>query len=50
MMDQRQAFVDQKTKAQTEAVDQSYLNQNDPRMPKFAEGQENGKSFGRGKK
>tara|TARA_R100001463_G_scaffold22651_8_gene54330 strand:- start:94 stop:579 length:486 start_codon:yes stop_codon:yes gene_type:complete len=50
MMDQRQAFVNEKTRAQTEAVDQSYLNQNDPRMPKFAEGQENGKSFGRGKK
>jgi hypothetical protein len=50
MMDQRQAFVDEKTRAQTQAVDQSYLNQNDPRMPKFAEGQENGKSFGRGKK
>ena len=50
MMDQRQAFVDQKTKAQTEAVDQSYMNQNDPRMPKFAEGQENGQSFGKGKK
>ena len=50
LMDQRQAFVDQKTKSQTEAVDQSYMNQNDPRMPKFSEGQENGRSFGRGKK
>ena len=50
MMDQRQAFVNEKTRAQTEAVDQSYMNQNDPRMPKFAEGQENGQSFGKGKK
>ena len=50
MMDQRAAFVKNKTKAQTDAVDQSYLNQSDPRMPKFAEGQENGRSFGKGNK
>jgi len=50
MMDQRKAYVGEKTRAQTEAVDSSYMNQSDPRMPKFAEGQENGKSFGRGKK
>ena len=50
LMDQREAFVKDKTKAQTDAVDQSYLNQSDPRMPKFAEGQENGRSFGKGNK
>jgi hypothetical protein len=50
LMDQRRAYVNEKTRAQTEAVDSSYLNQNDPRMPKFAEGQENGRSFGKGKK
>ena len=40
----------EKTRAQTEAVDAQYMNQSDPRMPKFAEGQENGRSFGKGKK
>lgn len=50
MMDQRKAYVGEKTRAQTEAVDAQYMNQNDPRMPKFAEGQENGRSFGKGKK
>jgi hypothetical protein len=50
LMDQRQAYINNKTKAQTEAVDASFMNQNDPRMPKFAEGQENGRSFGRGRK
>jgi hypothetical protein len=49
-MDQRKAYVGEKTRAQTEAVDSSYMNQSDPRMPKFAEGQENGRSFGKGKK
>ena len=50
MMDQRSAYVNEKTRAQTEAVDAAFMNQNDPRMPKFAEGQENGRSFGKGKK
>jgi len=45
LMEQRQAYIDNKTKSQTEAVDAAYLNQNDPRMPKFAEGSE---KFGRG--
>jgi hypothetical protein len=49
-MDQRQAYINNKTQAQTEAVDASFMNQNDPRMPKFAEGQENGRSFGKGRK
>tara|TARA_R100000935_G_C2837823_1_gene169164 strand:- start:3530 stop:4000 length:471 start_codon:yes stop_codon:yes gene_type:complete len=48
VMDQRQAYIDKKTKAQTDAVDASYLSsQNDSRMPKFAEGSE---TFGRGRK
>lgn len=50
LMDQRQAYIDGKTKAQTDAVDASFMNQSDPRMPKFAEGNENGRSFGRGRK
>jgi hypothetical protein len=31
LMEQRQAYIDNKTKSQTEAVDAAYLNQNDPR-------------------
>jgi hypothetical protein len=50
LMDQRQVYIDGKTKAQTDAVDASFMNQSDPRMPKFAEGNENGRSFGRGRK
>ena len=50
LMDQRQAYINNKTQAQTEAVDASFMNQNDPRMPKFAEGQENGRSFGKDRK
>ena len=50
MMDQRAAHVNEKTRAQTEAVDAAYMNQNDPRMPKFAEGKENGRSFGKDNK
>ena len=50
LMDQRQTYSDGKTKAQTDAVDASFMNQSDPRMPKFAEGNENGRSFGRGRK
>jgi hypothetical protein len=50
LREQRAAFVKNKTKDQTDAVSQSYLNQSDPRMPKFSEGQENGRSFGKGNK
>ena len=50
LVDQRAAYVKDKTRAQTEAVDAAYMNQNDPRMPKFAEGQETGGTkFGKGK-
>jgi hypothetical protein len=51
-MEQRQAYVDKATRQQTEAVDAQYMNQNDPRMPKFAEGQETGNTgkFGKGNK
>jgi len=52
LMEQRQAYVDKATRQQTEAVDAQYMNQNDPRMPKFAEGQETGNTgkFGKGSK
>ena len=51
LMEQRQAYVDKATRQQTEAVDAQYMNQNDPRMPKFAEGQETGSTkFGKGSK
>jgi len=51
LIDQRSAYVKDKTRAQTEAVDAAYMNQNDPRMPKFAEGQETGGTkFGKGNK
>ena len=51
LIDQRSAYVKEKTRAQTEAVDAQYMNQSDPRMPKFAEGQEsNNRNFGKGKK
>ena len=49
LMDQRQAYMNDKTRQQTEAVDSQYMNQSDPRMPKFAEGNENGRRFGKGK-
>ena len=46
-MEQRQAYIDKKTQSQTDAVDAAFMNQSDPRMPKFAEGSE---SFGKGRK
>ena len=49
LMDQRQAYINEKTRQQTDAVDSQYMNQSDPRMPKFAEGNENGRRFGKGK-
>ena len=49
LMDQRQAYMNDKTRQQTDAVDSQYMNQSDPRMPKFAEGNENGRRFGKGK-
>ena len=51
LMEQRQAHIDQMTRQQTEAVDAQFMSSNDPRMPKFAEGQETGNTgkFGKGK-
>jgi len=49
LMDQSQAYMNEKTRQQTDAVDSQYMNQSDPRMPKFAEGNENGRRFGKGK-
>ena len=49
LMDQRQAYMNEKTRQQTDAVDSQYMNQSDPRMLKFAEGNENGRRFGKGK-
>ena len=47
LMDQRQAYMNEKTRQQTDAVDSQYMNQSDPRMHKFAEGNENGRRFGK---
>ena len=51
-MDQRRAHIDRATQQQTQAVDAQFMAQNDPRMPKFAEGNESGNSgrFGKGNK
>jgi len=46
-VDQRQAHYAQQAKQQAEAVDNSFLKQNDPRMPLFSE-KKSTTSFGRG--
>jgi hypothetical protein len=46
-MEQRKEYYAEKTKAQTESVDNNFMRENDPRMPLFRE--RNSKtSFGRG--
>jgi hypothetical protein len=46
-VEQRNAYVDKQTQAQTEAVDNNLMRQNDPRMPLFKE-RKSGTSFGKG--
>jgi hypothetical protein len=45
---QREAYMQGQTKAQTDAVDNSFMKDNDPRMNKFAD-KKSTTSFGRGK-
>ena len=49
MVDQRNAYYEQRTENQTEAIENNYMNQNDPRMPKFSDGRQT-TSFGKGNK
>jgi hypothetical protein len=46
-VEQRNEYVDKQTQAQTEAVDNNLMRQNDPRMPLFKE-RKSGTSFGKG--
>lgn len=46
-VEQRNTFIDKQTQAQTEAVDNNLMRQNDPRMPLFNE-RKSGTSFGKG--
>lgn len=46
-VEQRNAYVDKQTAAQTEAVDNNLMRQSDPRMPLFKE-RKSGTSFGKG--
>ena len=45
---QRKAYYENKSKQQADAVDNSFMKQNDPRMPLFAESKTT-TSFGKGK-
>src|SRR5210317_1239681 len=47
MVDQRNAYYRQKTEGQAQAVDNSFLKENDPRMPLFSD-KKSTKSFGKG--
>ena len=47
LVDQRTAYYDQQTQSQTDAVDNSLMRQNDPRMPLFNE-KKSSVSFGKG--
>ena len=49
IVDQRNAYYKQRTENQTEAIENHYMNQNDPRMPKFSDGRQT-TSFGKGNK
>ena len=46
-VEQRNAYVNQQTQAQTEAVDNNLMRQSDPRMPLFKE-RKSATSFGKG--
>lgn len=47
LVDQRNAYYNNQTQAQTQAIDNSFMRENDPRMPLFAERKSN-TSFGKG--
>ena len=47
MVDQRNAYYRKKTEGQAQAVDNSFLKENDPRMPLFSD-KKSTKSFGKG--
>ena len=47
MVDQRNAYYKQKADGQAQAVDNSFMKENDPRMPLFAD-KKSTKSFGKG--
>jgi hypothetical protein len=47
-VEQRSAYFNNQTQAQTLAIDNSFMRENDPRMPLFAERQSK-TSFGKGK-
>jgi len=47
MVDQRNAYYKQKAEGQAQAVDNSFLKENDPRMPLFSD-KKSTKSFGKG--
>ena len=46
-VEQRNEYVNRQTQAQTEAVDNNLMRQNDPRMPLFRE-RKSSTSFGKG--
>ena len=47
MVDQRNAYYRQKAEGQAKAVDNSFMKENDPRMPLFSD-KKSTKSFGKG--
>jgi hypothetical protein len=47
MVDQRNAYYKQKADGQAQAVDNSFMKENDPRMPLFSD-KKSTKSFGKG--
>jgi hypothetical protein len=47
MVDQRNEYYKKKAEGQAEAVDNSFLKENDPRMPLFSD-KKSTKSFGKG--
>lgn len=47
LVEQRNKYFDNQTQAQTTAIDNSFMRENDPRMPLFAERQSK-TSFGKG--
>jgi hypothetical protein len=47
-MVQRKQYITGKTKANTEAVDNSFMRESDPRMPLFRERQSSSSKFGKG--
>jgi hypothetical protein len=48
LVDQRNNYYNDQTQAQTQAIDNSFMRENDPRMPLFSE-RKSSTSFGKGK-